>query len=95
MKLISKEIIGVKIEPYWEDNSLSIKDYTSINKFSKGKYEIELKPELGHFINTPKQIITYRTYIKIFEGEKLIKRKMFYGSNGLKWEQFIKDFFRE
>jgi hypothetical protein len=95
MKLKSTEIIKESIKPYWEDESLSTKDYTSIKKYSTSRYEIELKQELGYFTHTPEKILIYRTYIKIYEGENLIKRKMFYGSNGKKWEQFIKDFIEE
>jgi len=89
MELIKKEIIKEDIKPYWNDNSQMIKDYTSLNVFSKGNHKIELKQELGYFIDKPENIMMYRTYIKIFRGEKLIKRRLFYGDNGVKWEQFI------
>jgi hypothetical protein len=95
MKLISKEITKEQITPYWGDNSLSVKDYTSINKFLKGGYEIELKQELGHFTNTPEKIIIYRTYIKIIKEGRLVKKRLFYGDNGTKWKQFVTEIIGE
>jgi hypothetical protein len=95
MKLIKKEITKEDIKPYWNDDSRMVKDYTSLSVFSKGNYEIELKQELGYFIDKPENIIMYRTYIKIFKGEKLIKRRLFYGDNGVKWKQFITETLKE
>jgi hypothetical protein len=95
MKLIKNLILKENIESYWNDNSLTIKDYTSLSVFLKGKFEIELKQELGYFINKPENIMVYRTYIKIFEGEKLIKRRLFYGDNGVKWKQFVTETLKE
>jgi hypothetical protein len=95
MKLIKNLILKENIESYWNDNSLTIKDYTSLSVFLKGKFEIELKQELGYFINKPENVMVYRTYIKIFEGEKLIKRRLFYGDNGVKWKQFVTETLKE
>jgi hypothetical protein len=95
MKLISKEITKEQTNPYWGNNSLSIKDYTSTSKFLKGKFEIELKQELGYFTNTPEKIMIYRTYIRIIKEGKLIKKRLFYGSNGTKWKQFVTEIIEE
>ena len=93
MRLKSKQIIKEEINPYWANEKELIKNYTLLSKYSDKGYEIELKQEQGYFLNKPNDLITYRTYVRIYKNGEMIKRRLWYIDNP-DWRIFVKDFLK-
>jgi len=45
------KIIKEDIQPYWEDETKLIKEQTVVSNYSKDGFDIELKKEIGWFID--------------------------------------------
>jgi len=72
------KIIKEDIQPYWEDETKLIKEQTVVSNYSKDGFDIELKKEIGWFIDRPNDVMVYRTYVKIFKEGKMLKRRLWY-----------------
>ena len=87
------KIIKEDIQPYWEDETKLIKEQTVVNNYSKDGFDIELKKEIGWFIDRPNDVMVYRTYVKIFKEGKMLKRRLWYVENP-NYNEFIDNFIR-
>jgi hypothetical protein len=81
IKLIETKILNEVIEEYWDDSSRHIKESILVNVYVKDKYKIEVNEYLGVFLDKLDTKIRYKTIIKIFEGNDLIKRKLWWLSS--------------
>lgn len=91
---MNQQIIESKIIEYWADESILIDRQTILNKFNKNGYDIEIKEEVGKFLDGCGDITRYRTYVYIYKDGVKLKRRLFYGDNGLKWEQYVNEYVR-
>ena len=87
------KIIKEDIQPYWEDETKLIKEQIVVNNYSKDGFDIELKKEIGWFIDRPNDVMVYRTYVKIFKEGKMLKRRLWYVENP-NYNEFIDNFIR-
>ena len=82
------------IQPYWDDETKFIKEQTIVSNYSKDGFDIELKKEIGWFIDRPNDIMVFRTYVKIFKEGKMLKRRLWYIENP-NYDEFIDNFVKQ
>ena len=87
------KIIKEDIQPYWDDETQFIKEQTVVSNYSKDGFDIELKKEIGWFIDRPNDVMVFRTYVKIFKEGKMLKRRLWYVENH-NYDEFIDNFIK-
>ena len=87
------KIIKEDIQPYWDDETQFIKEQTVVSNYSKDGFDIELKKEIGWFIDRPNDVMGFRTYVKIFKEGKMLKRRLWYVENP-NYDEFIDNFIK-
>lgn len=87
------KIIKEDIQPYWDDETQFIKEQTVVSNYSKDGFDIELKKEIGWFIDRPNDVMVYRIYVKIFKEGKMLKRRLWYVENP-NYDEFIDNFIK-
>jgi hypothetical protein len=88
-------IIKSKQTKYWDDETQTVTEQTILNKYNYKNHRVEVTKEIGWFNSNPKDIIIFRTYVRIYKDDVLIKRRLFYNGYTNKktdWKKYVNEF---
>jgi hypothetical protein len=90
-------IIKSKQTEYWDDESQTMTEQTILDEYDYKKHKIGVTQEIGWFDSKPNDKIIYRTYVRIYKDDVLIKRRLFYNGYTNKktnWKKYVNEFLR-
>jgi hypothetical protein len=91
VKQINTNVISISKNEAWWDSKLMVVDRTTLTKYVSGKFNIDVVVDDFWLEDNKKKIVKNKVIVNIFNGNKKLKRKLFW-IGATKWDNMsIKD----
>jgi len=91
VKQIKTNVISISKNEAWWDSKLMVTDRITLKKYVSGKFNIDVMVDDFWLEDNKKKIVKNKVIVNIFNGNKKLKRKLFWMGT-TKWDNMsIKD----